>query len=106
MHEQIQFIWSNKIFAYLSKSSKANFDACYKFVQQPLSNDQRKYSQVENDSFIQQIYFGRYLQIAPSDMEMGTKVLNLLDTLLNVLISKVDDDFKKCLLSTLKYFIE
>jgi len=39
-------------------------------------------------------------------MDMATKVLTLLDTLLNVLSSKVDDDFKKCLLSTLKYLIE
>jgi hypothetical protein len=39
-------------------------------------------------------------------MDTGTKVLNLLDMLLQTLNSKVDDDFKRCLLSTLKYLIE
>ena len=39
-------------------------------------------------------------------MEMGAKVLQLFDTFLTLLVSKVDSQFKLGLLSTLRHFCE
>jgi hypothetical protein len=51
-------------------------------VQQALNNDHRKFEENKIQEFMQQVYFGRYLYITPSDLEMGAKVLSLLDTYL------------------------
>lgn len=58
----------------------------------------------------QEIFFCRYLNIVPTDIKMGDKVLNLLEKFLHVLNSKAsnnaEEEFKHGMLATLKYLIE
>lgn len=49
-----------------------------------------------------QIYFSRFLCITPNDLEMGAKVLNLLDTFLQILQSKASLNFKEVLITSLR----
>lgn len=90
----------------MSKSSRANFDICLKWIHSALNHDHKKYDESQVADFIQQIYFGRYLAIAPTDLEMGAKVLQLLDSFLSMLNQKVGNFFKEGLLSTLRHLCE
>jgi len=85
MYAQIQSTWESQIFHYLSKSSRVNFDICLKFISSALNHDHRKYEEYVYREFIDKVYFGRYLAIAPTHMDMGAKVLQLLDKFLSVL---------------------
>jgi len=51
---------------------------------------------------MQQIYFSRFLYIVPSDLKMGSKVLTLLDTYLQMLQSTASSKFKEVLIVSLR----
>ena len=70
-------------------------------------NDHKKFKQDELDIFVQEIYFCRYLVIAPIDIKMADKVLSLLEKFLQLLQSEsTNDEFKQGLLASLKYLVE
>jgi hypothetical protein len=103
----VQFTWSNKIYQSLSTLSRNHFDQCLKFLQLALQNDHRKCSKDETDTFIKEIYFCRYLVIAPTDIKMADKVLSLLEKFLQLLTTdNTNEDFKLGLLASLKYVVE
>jgi hypothetical protein len=52
------------------------------------------------------MYFGRYLAISPTDLEMGAKVLQLLESFLLMLNQKVGSRFKEGVISTLRNLTE
>jgi hypothetical protein len=59
----------------LSLSSRTNFDVCLKFLQTSLTVDVKKLDDVKKADLIEQIYFARYLAVAPTTFEMASKVL-------------------------------
>jgi len=63
-------------------------------------------SEAQLDIAMQEIYFCRYLSIAPTDFDMGAKVLELLEAFQQLLNSKnTNDELKLSLLATLKYLV-
>lgn len=107
MTDQVQFTWANQIYPSLSILGRSHFDYCAKFLESALMNDHKKTKKDDLDIFVQEIYFCRYLVIAPIDMKMADRVLSLLEKFLQLLQSEAtNDEFKLGLLASLKYMVE